>query len=64
MPQEPAKEAKGEDAFCGELSCDESTIEKFRRLIDNEDYLNQAIHRIAQIISNELVHDSAGQGGQ
>jgi hypothetical protein len=42
--------------------CDESRIEKLRKLVDNKEYLDQAIHRIAQIISNEIVHGSAGAG--
>ncbi|MDR1177956.1 MAG: hypothetical protein LBK64_03935 [Spirochaetaceae bacterium] len=39
---------------------DKTRIEKLRKLVDNKEYLDQAIHRIAQIISNEFVHGSAG----
>jgi hypothetical protein len=55
--QEPAAGEQGG----AEVQRGGSTIEKFRKLIDNKDYLDQAIHRIAQIISNELMQDS-GQG--
>jgi hypothetical protein len=39
---------------------DNSRIENLRKKVDNKDYLEEAIHRIAQIISNEIVHGSAG----
>jgi hypothetical protein len=56
-PQERVR--RGAASPCGSLPQDEAakgetTIEKFRRLIDNEDYLDQAIQRIAQVISNEI----------
>ncbi|MDR1212200.1 MAG: hypothetical protein LBK40_08235 [Spirochaetaceae bacterium] len=37
-----------------------SRIENLRELMDNKEYLDQAIHRIAQILSNEIVHSAAG----
>ena len=35
-------------------------IEKLREMIDNKDYLDEAIHRIAQILSNEITGDAEG----
>ncbi|MDR0388733.1 MAG: hypothetical protein LBH73_01525 [Spirochaetaceae bacterium] len=40
---------------------DESRIEKLRKLIDNKDYLEQAIHHIARIVSNEIVQGPVGE---
>ena len=39
-----------------------SKLEVLRRKINNEDYLHEAIHRIALIISNELL--DIPQGGR
>ncbi|GHV87054.1 hypothetical protein AGMMS50255_3500 [Spirochaetia bacterium] len=35
-------------------------LEKLRKKINNEEYLNGAIQRIAQILSNELLDTSQG----
>ncbi|MDR0386451.1 MAG: hypothetical protein LBH57_00305 [Treponema sp.] len=37
-----------------------SGIEILREKIDNEDYLNEAIQRIAQVLSNEILDISQG----
>ena len=39
-----------------------SKLEVLRQKIDNEDYLHEAIHRIALVISNELL--DLPQGGR
>jgi hypothetical protein len=37
-----------------------SGIEFLRKKIDNEEYLNEAIQRIAQVLSNEILDISQG----
>jgi hypothetical protein len=37
-----------------------NNIEFLRKKLDNEDYLNEAIQRIAQVLSNEILGISQG----
>ena len=35
-------------------------IEKLREIVNNKDYLDEAISRIAQVLSNEIINDTEG----
>ena len=35
-------------------------IEKLREMVDNKDYIDEAIHRIAQVLSNEITINREG----
>ncbi|QQO09701.1 hypothetical protein [Breznakiella homolactica] len=39
---------------------DDLRIEKLREMVDNEEYLHNAIHRIAQVLSNEILSTTEG----
>jgi hypothetical protein len=45
-----------------DYSLDASVLEELRRKINNEDYIHEAIQRIALILSNELLDIPQGGG--